>query len=79
MDARVTGFPFNVLDNPMYVGSTLSFIGVSLWHARPAGLLVAAYVWLVYHIALKFEGPFTSMIYAKRNAEPTVAKRKKKL
>ncbi|KAJ1853503.1 hypothetical protein GGH12_002012 [Coemansia sp. RSA 1822] len=79
MDARVTGFPFNVLDNPMYVGSTLSFIGVSLWHARPAGLLVAAYVWLVYHVALQFEGPFTAMIYAKRSAEPTVSKRKKKL
>ncbi|KAJ2454008.1 Phosphatidyl-N-methylethanolamine N-methyltransferase [Coemansia sp. RSA 2336] len=79
MDARVTGFPFNVLDNPMYVGSTMSFVGVSLWHAKPAGLLVSAYVWLVYHIALQFEGPFTAMIYAKREAKsPSPASKKKK-
>ncbi|KAJ2345417.1 hypothetical protein IWW50_004852 [Coemansia erecta] len=77
MDARVTGFPFNVLDNPMYVGSTMSFVGVSLWHARPAGLFIAAYVWLVYHVALQYEGPFTTMIYAKRAAEPSIKKKKK--
>ncbi|KAJ2769362.1 Phosphatidyl-N-methylethanolamine N-methyltransferase [Coemansia nantahalensis] len=68
MDARVTGFPFNVLDNPMYVGSTVSFLGAALWYARPAGLLVTAYVWLVYAVALRFEGPFTAMIYAARDA-----------
>ncbi|KAJ1726812.1 Phosphatidyl-N-methylethanolamine N-methyltransferase [Coemansia biformis] len=67
MDSRVTGFPFSVLDNPMYVGSTLSFLGASLWYAKPAGLLVTACVWLVYSIALSFEGPFTAMIYAARN------------
>lgn len=31
MDARVTGFPFNVLSNPMYDGSTLNFLGMALW------------------------------------------------
>ncbi|KAJ1642978.1 hypothetical protein J3B02_002430 [Coemansia erecta] len=66
MDERVTSFPFNVLDNPMYVGSTMSFIGASLWHAKPAGLLVSAYVWLVYSVALSYEGPFTTMIYSQR-------------
>ncbi|KAJ1871806.1 Phosphatidyl-N-methylethanolamine N-methyltransferase [Coemansia sp. RSA 1722] len=66
MDQRVTSFPFNVLENPMYVGSTMSFIGVSLWHAKPAGLLVAVYVWIVYSVALSYEGPFTTMIYSQR-------------
>ncbi|PIA12852.1 phospholipid methyltransferase [Coemansia reversa NRRL 1564] len=69
MDERVVGFPFSVLDNPMYVGSALSFLGSSLWYARPAGLLITAYVWLVYTIALKFEGPFTTMIYSKRTTD----------
>ncbi|KAJ2444015.1 Phosphatidyl-N-methylethanolamine N-methyltransferase [Coemansia sp. RSA 2424] len=64
MSERVTGFPFNVLENPMYVGSTLSFLGTALWHAKPTGLLITAYVWLVYWVALQFEGPFTAMIYA---------------
>lgn len=56
MDKRVEGFPFNVLRNPMYVGSTLSFAAVSLWYESPAGLLLTAYVYVVYLIALRFEG-----------------------
>ncbi|KAI0724801.1 phospholipid methyltransferase-domain-containing protein [Fomitopsis betulina] len=69
MDKRVEGFPFNVLRNPMYVGSTLSFAAVSLWYESPAGLLLTAYVYVVYLIALRFEGPFTDMIYSNRAAQ----------
>ncbi|KAJ2818276.1 Phosphatidyl-N-methylethanolamine N-methyltransferase [Coemansia furcata] len=84
MKERVTGFPFNVLDNPMYVGSTLSFLGTALWHAKPAGLLITAHVWITYWIAMQFEGPFTAMIYANANKtespkSPAVGKKKKKL
>ncbi|KAJ2375052.1 Phosphatidyl-N-methylethanolamine N-methyltransferase [Coemansia sp. RSA 2611] len=81
MKERVTGFPFNVLDNPMYVGSTLSFLGTALWHAKPAGLLIAVYVWLVYWVALQFEGPFTAVIYenASKNVKsPELGQKKKK-
>lgn len=79
MDKRVEGFPFNVVDNPMYIGSTLCFIAGSLWYdhhlvfllafrkniltpttmyrvEKPAGLLVSLFVYLVYSIALRFEG-----------------------
>lgn len=66
MDHRVTGFPFNVLENPMYVGSTLCFLATALWYEKPAGILITLYVWAVYTIALRFEGPFTTMIYTKR-------------
>ncbi|KII90205.1 hypothetical protein PLICRDRAFT_107544 [Plicaturopsis crispa FD-325 SS-3] len=66
MDHRVEGFPFNVLRDPMYVGSTLSFVAGALWYERPAGLFVALYVYIVYIIALRFEGPFTDKIYANR-------------
>ncbi|KAI5825791.1 phospholipid methyltransferase [Schizophyllum commune Tattone D] len=66
MDHRVEGFPFNVLRDPMYVGSTMCFAAGALWYERPAGLLITAYVYLVYLIALRFEGPFTDMIYSKR-------------
>ncbi|CCM05950.1 uncharacterized protein FIBRA_08189 [Fibroporia radiculosa] len=63
MDHRVEGFPFNVLRDPMYVGSTMSFAAISLWFECPAGLLITFYVYIVYVIALRFEGPFTDMIY----------------
>ncbi|KAM6493255.1 phospholipid methyltransferase [Amanita muscaria] len=66
MDHRVTGFPFDMLRDPMYVGSTMCFAATALWYERPAGLLVTAYVYIGYLIALRFEGPFTDMIYSKR-------------
>lgn len=69
MDRKVTSFPFNVLDAPMYVGSTLSFAGTALWFGRPAGLLLTALVWVCYSVALGFEDPFTAEIYAKRERE----------
>jgi len=31
MDHRVEGFPFNVLCDPMYVGSTMCFAATALW------------------------------------------------
>lgn len=31
MDSRVEGFPFNVLRDPMYVGSTMCFAAGALW------------------------------------------------
>lgn len=67
MDHRVEGFPFNVLRDPMYVGSTMCFAATALWYERPVGLLVTLYVYIVYTIALNFEGPFTDMIYSKRS------------
>ncbi|KAJ7278954.1 phospholipid methyltransferase-domain-containing protein [Mycena rebaudengoi] len=72
MDHRVEGFPFNVLRDPMYVGSTMCFAATALWYERPAGLFITLYVYIVYIVALRFEGPFTDMIYSRREA----AKRK---
>ncbi|KIY65554.1 phospholipid methyltransferase [Cylindrobasidium torrendii FP15055 ss-10] len=74
MDARVEGFPFNILDNPMYVGSTMCFLAVSLWQTSVAGLAITAYVYVVYAIALRFEEPWTTEIYAKRERERAAKK-----
>jgi phosphatidylethanolamine N-methyltransferase len=35
MDSRVEGFPFNVLRDPMYMGSTMCFAGTALWCVLP--------------------------------------------
>jgi hypothetical protein len=32
MDARVTSFPFNVNDDPMYNGTALMSLGTALWY-----------------------------------------------
>lgn len=69
MNDRVTAFPFNVSNNPMYQGSTFSFIGTSLIAGKPAGLILAFFVHAMYYMALKFEEPFTAEIYAKRDEE----------
>lgn len=69
MDDIVTSFPFNVCNNPMYYGSSLSFLGTALWFKKPAGVFVTAFVFVMYIIALRFEEPFTAGIYAKREQE----------
>lgn len=65
-EARVTTFPFSVLDNPMYWGSTANYLGWALMHASPTGLLLTALVGLVYVVALLYEEPFTAEIYRQK-------------
>ncbi|KAI8643010.1 phospholipid methyltransferase-domain-containing protein [Parasitella parasitica] len=67
MKERVTGFPFNVCDNPMYIGSTCTFMATALWYQSPAGVFLTAIVYVVYKVALTFEEPFTGMIYANKD------------
>lgn len=69
MDGIVTGFPFNITDAPMYNDSTCSFLGTALLYGKPAGILVTAWVFVVYQVALSYENPFTAGIYAKRDQE----------
>lgn len=78
MDDIVTGFPFNVTDAPMYHGSTLSFLGAALYFAKPAGILLTSWVYIVYFFALRYENPFTAEIYAKRDRERASAKKRSK-
>tara|TARA_R110002050_G_scaffold298648_2_gene462362 strand:+ start:690 stop:1322 length:633 start_codon:yes stop_codon:yes gene_type:complete len=78
MKERVTGFPFNVTDDPMYDGSTIIFLSHALYHRSPAGLLIALLVWVMYKIALFFESPFTTRIYAQKNAKSNNNSKKSK-
>ncbi len=56
MNARVTGFPFSVLEHPMYDGATLSFLGSALFSGSSAGVLLSIEAFTVYRIAAIFEG-----------------------
>ncbi|KAL8802419.1 MAG: hypothetical protein Q9182_003842 [Xanthomendoza sp. 2 TL-2023] len=75
MEEPVTRFPFNFTGAPMYYGSTMSFLGTALLYARPAGVGLAGEVLVVYWVALGFEDPFTSEIYAKRDRERRAGKK----
>ncbi|KAF9540960.1 Phosphatidyl-N-methylethanolamine N-methyltransferase [Mortierella hygrophila] len=75
MDERVTSFPFNVNDNPMYNGTVMIFLGTALWSLSPAGVYLSCIVHFVYRIALRFEGPFTTDIYIKRDQDRAAAKK----
>ena len=63
LPTRVTGFPFNVLEHPMYDGSTILFASQALQEESLIGLLLTTWVFLVYRVACIFEGAFTSRIY----------------
>uniref|UniRef100_A0A8C8ZK47 Phosphatidylethanolamine N-methyltransferase n=1 Tax=Prolemur simus TaxID=1328070 RepID=A0A8C8ZK47_PROSS len=69
-EARVTTFPFNVLDNPMYWGSTANYLGWAIVHASPTGLLLTAVVALTYVVAVLYEEPFTTEIYRQKACRP---------
>eukprot|EP00002_Diphylleia_rotans_P033030 TRINITY_DN6993_c0_g2_i2.p1 TRINITY_DN6993_c0_g2~~TRINITY_DN6993_c0_g2_i2.p1 ORF type:complete len:186 (-),score=47.44 TRINITY_DN6993_c0_g2_i2:247-804(-) len=56
MKERVVDFPFNFMENPMYNGSTMCFLGHALWSASPAGIFLSAVVFIVYQVAMMFEG-----------------------
>ncbi|KAM3592458.1 uncharacterized protein V6R79_019273 [Siganus canaliculatus] len=67
MDEKVTAFPFNIMENPMYWGSTANYLGLALIGASPAGLVLTAIVAVAYKVAIEFEGPFTGRIYQERS------------
>ncbi|XP_053495850.1 phosphatidylethanolamine N-methyltransferase [Ictalurus furcatus] len=67
MEQKVTGFPFNVMDNPMYWGSTANYLGLALMNASPVGVLLSTVVALCYRVAIAYEGPFTEKIYQQRS------------
>lgn len=71
-DSRVTSFPYNLVDNPMYFGSTLAFFGLAVRMMSPIGFLLTFYIWLVYNIALFFEEPFTAKIYNTKGTSKSV-------
>ena len=69
LDERVTGFPFNILEDPMYLGSGLVYLGFSFQHASVIGFVLTGCIGFSYAIAVLFEQPFTAKIYANRNVK----------
>jgi len=62
---RITGFPFNITDCPMYDGSSLNFLAFAIYNRSIVGFLVAIFVFTCYRVACIFEDSFTEQIYKK--------------
>ena len=69
MDARVAGFPFNVVNDPMYLGAVMIYVGDAVLYASVVALLLSLSIGLSYFIAAKFEGQYTAQIYAHRDKQ----------
>lgn len=65
----VTAFPYNVLENPLYVGSTLLFMGFSILYRSPSGIILTILAWIMYKFASFLENPMTPLIYSPENIE----------
>eukprot|EP00276_Gloeochaete_wittrockiana_P013433 CAMPEP_0184334218 /NCGR_PEP_ID=MMETSP1089-20130417/3090_1 /TAXON_ID=38269 ORGANISM="Gloeochaete wittrockiana, Strain SAG46.84" /NCGR_SAMPLE_ID=MMETSP1089 /ASSEMBLY_ACC=CAM_ASM_000445 /LENGTH=239 /DNA_ID=CAMNT_0026658421 /DNA_START=38 /DNA_END=757 /DNA_ORIENTATION=- len=65
MKEMVTGFPFSIASDPMYLGSVMNFLSTALWFGSPTGVVLSIWTHIVYKISVQyFEGPFTTQIYA---------------
>ena len=42
-------------------------------YQSPVGIALSGFVWIVYAIALRFEGPFTDKIYSAKHKKATVS------
>ena len=77
MKERVTKFPFSHFENPMYLGSTMCFLGMAVRENSMVGVGLSAWVHVVYQVSTQhFENPFTDMIY-RRAAEAAASGEKK--
>ncbi|XP_039631428.1 phosphatidylethanolamine N-methyltransferase isoform X1 [Polypterus senegalus] len=67
MEEKVTSFPFSLMENPMYSGSTAIYLGLALMNASPAGMILTCLVAVAYKVAISFEGPFTEEVYRQKS------------
>lgn len=64
---RITAFPYNILEDPMYVGSVLIFFGMAMRYSSPSGILMTFIAWIMYKFASYLENPMTELIYSDKN------------
>ncbi|ORZ32476.1 phospholipid methyltransferase family protein [Catenaria anguillulae PL171] len=77
MDEIVTGGPYQYWNDPQYVGTSFACLGYAIVYQSAAGYALAAIMWVVFQISVKFiEGPHLTRIYANRAKED--AKKTKK-
>ncbi len=67
LDSRITSFPFNVVDNPMYIGSVTNILGYALLIRSHIVAMFAVLALVVYFSFVNFhEEKFTAYIYKQK-------------
>ena len=67
LDAKITSFPFNILENPMYTGSFMGMLGFAIFFNSFTGIKLALFALLVYNLYSKlYEEKFTTYIYEQK-------------
>lgn len=67
-DAPITSFPFNVLSDPMYWGSTITYLGIAVSQSSPSGLLLTFWIFIIYKLAIMQESKMLHIIYSKKSS-----------
>ncbi|CAG9318343.1 unnamed protein product [Blepharisma stoltei] len=62
----IVTFPFSICADPMYWGSSLTFFGYALWQRSPIGIMLTAWVAVVYFMAILVETRMLYEIYSKK-------------
>jgi methylene-fatty-acyl-phospholipid synthase len=60
---KIVSFPYNVFENPQYVGTCSFFTGLSLTHMSPVGLFLTIFVCGTYSILNYFESSKLAIFY----------------
>jgi phosphatidylethanolamine/phosphatidyl-N-methylethanolamine N-methyltransferase len=63
LPARITGFPFSVLEDPMYDGAVMLVVAQAVLARSVVGLVLSLWMWIVYQLAERYENPHTERIY----------------
>jgi methylene-fatty-acyl-phospholipid synthase len=59
MESKVEGFPFNIMENPMYNGSSLLFVSTAIMYVHSSCFVVSADGAPAIRVQLASSSPFT--------------------
>ena len=51
---RIRSFPFDMFENPMYLGSTSNMVGTGLFFKSPVGIFLGFFAMTVYYFFVQF-------------------------
>jgi len=64
---KIVNFPYDIMENPQYIGTCSFFFGVSMTHLSPAGLVLTLFINLTYQILNHFESRNLAIFYPPNN------------
>lgn len=77
MDAPVTDGPYELMDEPQYVGTTLALIGSAFYYQSVSGLYLALVMYATFMISVwTMERPHMLELYSKKDQKEDSKKNK---